>query len=149
MKRNFLFIGIFVACIATVSAYNVMLSISKSKHAMQLVRLSALADSESGSGSEQGTTVNSFVFDGTTWTSEKKWYNFLGADYRPVLIECTGTQTSAKVTLGFTASYKGTGVSVSGSIGGNQSSTWKGKQVQCQRGDGNCRNGTKCIGNPV
>jgi hypothetical protein len=46
MKRNFLFIGIFVACIATVSAYNVMLSISKSN--MQLVSLSALADSEDG-----------------------------------------------------------------------------------------------------
>jgi hypothetical protein len=71
MKRNFLFIGIFVACIATVSAYNVMLSISKSKHAMQLVSLSAFADSENGTGSENSgagiTTQSECQANGGYW----------------------------------------------------------------------------------
>jgi hypothetical protein len=43
MKVKYIIIGLFVACIATMSAYNVKLSIGKTNHAMQLVSFQTIS----------------------------------------------------------------------------------------------------------
>jgi hypothetical protein len=66
----------------------------------------------------------SFFFDGTEWNdADTHWF---GSDWKPVLVNCAGSSTRGSVT-----------------------SYWTGKMVQCQYGNGNCANGTSCIGDPA
>jgi len=91
-------------------------------------------------------TVKTFTFNGITWTNAKQWYNILGKEYTPVQINCKVEKTTNKVTVGASATVAGYGASASVSVGGNTKTSWDGEMVQCQGGNGNCRNGTDCKG---
>jgi hypothetical protein len=67
-----------------------------------------------------------FEFNGTEWnTDDTHWF---GSNWRPELISCTGYDLNGN---------------------GNIIASWPGKKVQCQNGNGNCFDGTSCIGNPA
>jgi hypothetical protein len=67
-----------------------------------------------------------FEFNGTEWNTTDT--HLFGSDWKPVLIDCTGYDKN---------------------FWGETIATWTGKKIQCQNGNGNCGNGTGCIGNPA
>jgi hypothetical protein len=71
----------------------------------------------------------SFFFDGQEWNDTDT--HSYAARWKPVLIKCTGY------------AYDGQG---------NRVSSWPGKMIQCQSGNGNCNHNASyypCIGNPA
>jgi hypothetical protein len=68
----------------------------------------------------------SFSFNGTEWNTDDT--HLLGSNWKPVTVNCTG--------------YDRNWI-------GQISATWDGQEIQCQNGNGNCVNGTGCIGNPA
>jgi hypothetical protein len=106
--------------------------------AIVIAGATALSINSQQKGMVASATV--FTFNGQTWNdTDTHW---LGTDWRPVVIDCTGSSgSSASVSLS-TRTF-----TVNASIG--TSDAWNGKKVQCQGGNGNCWNGTSCIGNPA
>jgi hypothetical protein len=145
MKKKVFLTVIILSITAIIAVINVNLAkIDSLPISLSLNNIEAITDE-----STTGEKSISFVFNGTTWTNAKQWYNILGKNYTPILVACTSTKTSTKVTVGVSVSVGSIGFSASTSVGGTTSTTWKGKMIQCQRGNGNCRNGTSCIADPI
>ncbi len=68
-------------------------------------------------------SANEFIFGGETWTDEGQWYNWLGSNWKPELVNCMAPLYSA---WGFYFDEV------------------PGERVECKNGSGNCGNGTPC-----
>jgi hypothetical protein len=94
--------------------------------------------------------LTGFEFNNQNWDSESHWYNVAGSSWNPVPIACTATETSMSFTIdtGGSINIFGTGLSWDGSIFqfGGGTTSYNGVMVQCQGGNGNCFNGTSCLG---
>jgi hypothetical protein len=67
-----------------------------------------------------------FEFNGQNWDTEYHWYNVAGGDWKPEKINCTGYDYDSQNRI---------------------IASWPGQKIQCQNGNGNCYNGTSCVGN--
>jgi hypothetical protein len=85
----------------------------------------------------------SFEFNGQNWDTNSHWYNVAGGEWKPVLIYCNGSSNTGG-SIGFGTGYITVTITINGTT-----TTWNGQQVQCQGGNGNCANGTSCMGIPA
>lgn len=133
-KKNFM-IGLASLAIAIGAAVNVGI-FSKSNDLstdLTLANVEALA--------------KTYAFNNQEWNDED--WKLLG-DWKPVVIACTSVETTPSFTFttGGSISYLGAEYTWNGvtiSFGG-KSTSYNGLMVQCQGGNGNCFNGTKCLG---
>jgi hypothetical protein len=137
MKRYILG-GIAVLAIAIVITINVNINSQRNSNLsnLSLANVEALTAEIANGGTLPGIELT--YFNGTWWNNmDTHWF---GSAWRPVLISCGGSSTTGgSISIG----YMGASISVPT---GTTTSSWSGQMIQCQGGNGNCFNGTSCIG---
>lgn len=120
MKKNYVFLNIFVIVVAVFAGYNVYLSQTNPAISdVVLANVEALANEGESGGGESG-----FRWDGTDWDTDEHWYNSLGSGWCPVLVDCV-------ITSGIDM-----GIVITEQVSG--------KKVVCAYGPGNCFDGSSC-----